>query len=307
VADLPSNFWSGWIVAITVTSFVALVWFVIDIYRPGGGGNEHEVWDETLREGAKPAPIWWFWLILGLMAVSVIYVILYPALGTYRGALNWSQESQIADRFANYEAHFGPERRRVLEEPSAALAADERAMRSAQRVFNNNCTSCHGRDAAGQTGHFPDLTDKAWNWGGGEEQIAETIRQGREGVMPPWLAAAGEKGVRQLADYVEALAEGHASPATSGAALYQQFCVACHQADGSGNPAFGAPALNDQIWTYGAGRAEVIESIANGRNGTMPAFGKRLDDTQIRLLTVWLASGARMSHEDLRSAAAAAQ
>jgi mono/diheme cytochrome c family protein len=30
------------------------------------------------------------------------------------------------------------------------------------------------------------------------------------------------------------------------------------------------------------------ESIANGRSGQMPAFGTRLDDTQIRLLLAWL-------------------
>ena len=304
MADLPSNFWGGWIVAITVTSFFALLWLIIDIYRPGGDGNEHEVWDETLREGTKPAPVWWFWFILGLMSISVIYVILYPALGRYRGALQWSQESQIADRFATYEARFGAERRHLLEESSATLAADPEAMRSAQRVFNNNCTSCHGRDATGQAAHFPNLTDKSWQWGGSEEQIAETIRLGREAVMPPWLAAVGDKGVRQLADYVEALADGKASASTSGETLFQQYCVACHQADGSGTPALGAPALNDQIWTYGGGRREVIESISHGRNGTMPAFGKRLDDTQIRLLTVWLASGAHMTHEDVRSAAA---
>lgn len=303
MADMPSSFWGGWIVVLTVTSFFALVWLVIDLYRPGGDGNEHEVWDETLREGAKPAPIWWFWFILGLMSLSVIYVILYPALGTYRGALRWSQESQIADRFANYDAKFGGERRHILEEPSATLAADANAMRSAQRVFNNNCTSCHGHNAAGQADHFPDLTDKSWQWGGSEEQIAQTIRLGREAAMPAWLGVVNEHGVRQLADYVEALADGKATANTSGATLFQQYCVACHQADGSGNPAVGAPALNDQIWTYGGTRRDIIASISNGRNGTMPAFGKRLDDTQVRLLTVWLASGAHMARDELRAAA----
>ena len=302
MADLPSEFWGGWIVAITVTSFLALVWFVIDIYRAGGDGNEHEVWDETLREGAKPAPIWWFWFILGLMAVSVIYVMLYPALGTYRGALNWSQESQIADRFTDYEARFGPERQRVLEQSSATLAADENLMRSAWRVFNNNCSPCHGRDASGQAGHFPDLTDDAWQWGGEEQRVAESIRAGREGVMPGWLAAVGEKGVRQLADYVTALADGTVSSTTAkGAALYQQFCVACHGTDGGGNQLLGAPALNDPIWTYGGERTELIESIANGRSGTMPSFAGRLDDTQVQLLTAWLTAGARTADENLPS------
>ena len=67
VADLPSEFWGGWIATITVASFVALLWLVIDVYRSGPDGNEQQVWDETLREGAKPAPIWWFWFILALM------------------------------------------------------------------------------------------------------------------------------------------------------------------------------------------------------------------------------------------------
>jgi hypothetical protein len=80
VADLPSEFWGGWIVAITVVSFISLLWLIIDVYRGGPGGNEHLVWDETLREGAKPAPIWWFWFILALMTISVVYVILYPGL-----------------------------------------------------------------------------------------------------------------------------------------------------------------------------------------------------------------------------------
>jgi cytochrome c oxidase cbb3-type subunit 3 len=293
MASLPSDFWGGWIAVITVTTFLALLWFVIDVYRTGVDGNEHEVWDETLREGARPAPIWWFWFILGLMTVSVVYVMLYPALGTYRGALNWSQGGQLAERVAEYEMRFGPERRRILEAESATLASNEIAMRSAARIFNNNCSPCHGRDAAGQAQHFPDLTDDVWQWGAEEQQIAETIRAGREGVMPPWLAAVGEQGVQQLADHVLNLGAAESTTsAKQGAVLYQQFCIACHGPGGSGNPQLGAPALNDQSWTYGGGRTEVVESIANGRNGTMPAFSGRLDDTQIRLLSVWLKAGA---------------
>jgi cytochrome c oxidase cbb3-type subunit 3 len=81
--------------------------------------------------------------------------------------------------------------------------------------------------------------------------------------------------------------------ATTGGPLFQQYCVACHGPDGAGNPMLGAPALNDHAWTYGGERAQVVESIAHGRNGTMPAFGTRLDKTQIRLLAAWLKAGAR--------------
>ncbi|HEX9706585.1 MAG TPA: cytochrome-c oxidase, cbb3-type subunit III [Steroidobacteraceae bacterium] len=295
MADLPSEFWGGWIVAITVASFIALLWLVIDVYRGGPDGNEHEVWDETLREGAKPAPIWWFWFILALMTISVIYVMLYPGLGTWRGALGWSQGGRIAERFVDYDAEFGAARRRVLGQPLAALASDGAAMRSAWRVFNNNCSSCHGRDAAGQARQFPDLTDSAWQWGADETQIVETIHSGRQAAMPGWLAVAGEESVGQIADYVLALSRGEAGAAAvaGGGTLFQQFCMACHGSDGAGNPLLGAPALNDAVWTYGGERAEVIESIATGRNGTMPAFGARLDATQIRLLAAWLKAGAR--------------
>jgi len=301
MADMPSQFWAGWIVVITITSFAALIWLVVDIYRDGdlGGEVKDEVWDETLREGARPAPIWWFWFILALMAVSVIYVMLYPGLGAYRGALRWSQGGQIAERFADYDAQFGAERRRILDLPLAELAGNDETMRSAWRVFNNHCTSCHGRDAAGQARQFPDLSDASWQWGQGETQILETIRSGRQAAMPAWQAVVGEQGVELLADYVLALAAGNAGTVAhaAGAGLYQQYCTACHGPDGSGNPLLGAPAHNDAIWLYGGDRAQVVESIARGRNGVMPAFGARLDATQIRLLTAWLAAGARIPDE----------
>ena len=122
MADLPSEFWGGWIATITVASFVALLWLVIDVYRSGPDGNEEQVWDETLREGAKPAPIWWFWFILALMTISVIYVMLYPGLGTWRGALGWSMGGRIEERFVDYEGQFGTQRRIILELPLAELA-----------------------------------------------------------------------------------------------------------------------------------------------------------------------------------------
>jgi len=301
MADMPSQFWAGWIIVITVTGFIGLIWFVRDVYRSGDqdAGTEDEVWDETLREGARPAPVWWFWFILALMTVSVVYVILYPGLGSYQGVLRWSQGGRIAERFADYEAQFGAERRRLQALPLAQLEGDSEAMRSAWRVFNNNCASCHGRDAAGQASQFPDLTDESWQWGRGEMQIVESIRSGRQAAMPAWESVIGVRGVEQVADYVLGLAASDSgSPANAeGGVLFRQFCSACHGPTGSGQAMLGAPALDDKAWLYGGGRAQVIRSISQGRNGVMPAWGSRLDDTQIRLLTAWLSAGARIPDE----------
>lgn len=295
MADLPSEFWGGWIAAITVASFVALLWFIIDVYRSGPDGNEQQVWDETLREGAMPAPIWWFWFILVLMMISLFYVMLYPGLGRYQGALGWSMGGRIEERFVDYEQQFGTQRGLILKLPLDELANSDSAMRSAERVFENNCSSCHGSEAAGQAQQFPDLTDAEWQWGSEESQVVETIHSGRQAAMPGWLAVAGDDGVGHLADYVLSLSSGRTDSAasTTGGPLFQQYCVACHGPDGAGNPMLGAPALDDQAWTYGGERAQVVESIAHGRNGTMPAFGTRLDKTQIRLLAAWLKAGAR--------------
>ena len=202
---------------------------------------------------------------------------------------------RIEERFVDYEGQFGTQRQLILDLPIAELAESDSAMRSAGRVFNNNCSSCHGRDAAGQAKAFPDLTDAAWQWGSEETELITTIHAGRQAAMPGWASIVGQHGVDQLADYVLALSRGDAaSPATApGGALFQQYCVACHGVAGEGNPLLGAPALNDAIWNYGGEPADVAESIANGRTGVMPAFGARLDETQIRLLAAWLKAGAQ--------------
>ena len=77
---------------------------------------------------------------------------------------------------------------------------------------------------------------------------------------------------------------GHA-----GQARYNQLCIACHGPGGEGNPALGAPSLVDDVWLYGNSPEALVHSVAIGRAGVMPAFGERLDDTQIRLLVALLA------------------
>jgi len=291
--SVAPGFWAGWILSITIVSLIALAWLSASVYFSADGADvTHEVWDETLREGTAPAPLWWFWLLVGLLITSVVYLILYPGLGTYRGALRWSQGGEIAASLASYDERFGPERARLAAAPAAELRQDADAMNAAWHVFNNHCTACHGPDARGQAQLFPDLGDDSWQWGGDEQQLAQTIAQGRQAVMPPWQAVLGDDGVAKVADYVLALANGSAPAEGDAATLYRTNCSACHGADGAGLAVLGGPALNDQSWTYGGSIGDVRASIALGRNGAMPAFGGRLDATQIKLLTAWLANGA---------------
>lgn len=290
MADLPQGFWSGWIVVLTLTSLAGLAWVVVSIYsRPASshGPEDEPVWDGDLREGSSPAPLWWFWLILAAMVFSVVYLMLYPGLGSYAGAFRWSQGAQVAERTEDFVEEFAAVRGTLAMMSFADLAADPAAMRSAHRLFLDNCSACHGRDARGQAHLFPDLRDADWQWGGSAEQIEQTIRNGRKAAMIPWQAVLGDEGVGNVAAYVLTLANG-GEQGHPGEMQYQQLCVACHGPTGDGNPALGAPRLNDAQWLYGGDVASVRTSIAEGRNGEMPAFGDKLDDVQIRLLVAWL-------------------
>ncbi len=68
------------------------------------------------------------------------------------------------------------------------------------------CASCHGDGLAG--GRASSLLDDAWRFGGGDAELAATIREGRaaEG-MPPFGATLDERQVRSLVVLIRELAE----------------------------------------------------------------------------------------------------
>lgn len=293
---MPSDFWSGWIIVITVTSFIGLGWLIFSIYSSDhtahDEGESGPVWDGNLREGSNPAPLWWFWFILALMVFTVFYLMLYPGLGSFKGALKWSQGGRLDASLVAFENEFGGIRNLIAGADLETLQADAALMRSAQRVFDRNCAVCHGYDAAGQAALFPDLTDDDWQWGDSPEQIEQSIRLGRNAAMVSWSAIlGGDDGVAGMVEFLGMLgtddADGHPAQVQ-----YNTFCVACHGDEGQGNIALGAPNLVDDVWLYGRTDEALTKSLVEGRFGEMPAFDSRLDDTQVRLLVALLSKPA---------------
>lgn len=293
MAGMPNDFWSGWIIVITVLSFVGMAWIIVSIYfakpnTPTDPQEQEPVWDEDLKEGNNAPPLWWFWLILGAMVFSVVYLMLYPGLGSYKGALDWSQDSRLESSNANFEQKFQQSRAAIAAASLSEIQGNDDYMGVAQRLFTRHCAACHGYEAQGQANLFPNLMDTEWQWGGTAEQIEQTIRNGRIAAMIPWQQLLGDEGVNQVAEYVVALGndqvDGH-----PGQAQFQQNCIACHNVDGTGNPLLGAPNLTNDIWLYGGDLESIKTSIGQGRNGVMPAFKDRLSDVQIKLLVAFLA------------------
>jgi len=290
MADMPNDFWSGWIILITVIGFISLVWLVISVYTaapPTPEEVEHTIWDGNLEEGLNPAPLWWFWLIFAMMGFSVFFLMFYPGLGSFKGAFQWSQGGELRERYSAFNENFTELRVEIAAMPLAELQADEALMGSASDLFKQNCAACHGYEAQGQANLFPNLTDGIWQWGGSPENIEQTLLNGRTAVMASWDALLGQQGVTDVANYVLLVgkpeAEGH-----PGQARFNQICAACHSTDGTGNPLLGAPSLVDDVWLYGGDVETIRTTLREGRNGRMPAFGDKLDDTQIRLLVAWL-------------------
>jgi cytochrome c oxidase cbb3-type subunit III len=74
------------------------------------------------------------------------------------------------------------------------------------KVFAANCVACHGADGKGnQLVGAPNLTDKIWLYGGKPATIRQTIRDGRNGVMPAQQELLKEDRIHLLAAYVYSL------------------------------------------------------------------------------------------------------
>ena len=77
------------------------------------------------------------------------------------------------------------------------------------------CAACHGAEAKGNPAMgAPNLTDAIWLYGSSEETIAETIRNGRNNMMPAQKERLGEAKIHLLAAYVYSLGGGEPLPVT---------------------------------------------------------------------------------------------
>ena len=295
-----TSFWHWYVIVITVGTILACFWLLQwtkgvsnrDEDGEGGGtGTTGHVWDEDLVELNNPLPRWWLQLFYITIAFSGIYMVLFGGLGNIPGVLGWSQEGQYDSEMQvaaeAQEAIFS--RYRQLD--NEALIADPEANATGQRLFANSCAMCHGSDAAGARG-FPNLTDNDWLYGNSFDTVVQSITTGRAGAMPVMVGGLDDSAIGDLVVYVQSLAGQKADPgmASRGKKNFDMLCVACHNIDGSGNQALGAPRLNDNIWLYGGDPATIKETMTKGRNGNMPAHQDLLSEDRRRLIAAYVLS-----------------
>ncbi|KAB2824707.1 cytochrome-c oxidase, cbb3-type subunit III [Aliivibrio finisterrensis] len=316
-----STFWSLWISIISIGTLIGcglLLRFCLK-NTPGieeGEDMGHEY--DGIRELNNPLPKWWTYMFWATIAFAVIYLILYPGLGNFKGVLGWTSSNQLVrnidesyasikraheeqtlDQFAreldDADTNFGETFANLAYKPGTSellaitdIAKNDDALKVGQRLFLQNCAQCHASDARGMIG-FPNLTDNAWLYGGEPQAIKTTIMYGRIGNMPAWGDVLGVDGVEEVVSYTLSLS-GRKVNTKEAAAGKQRFivCAACHGTDGKGNPALGAPDLTDNYWLFGDSRAAVTESVVNGRQGVMPAWKDVLGEEKVQLISAYV-------------------
>jgi cytochrome c oxidase cbb3-type subunit 3 len=186
-------------------------------------------------------PRWWTILFYITIVWALVYLALYPGLGAYKGLLGWQSSNQTIlsleeseqalqasiesgalvqyDReikFANekYDPIFA-EYAKVDIETLASNEEHADVLKVGQRLFLQNCAQCHGSDARGQNGGFPNLTDDDWLYGGTANKIVETLQRGRNAMMPAWLDAFGEEGIKEVVEYTLSLSGRQVNQALS--------------------------------------------------------------------------------------------
>jgi cytochrome c oxidase cbb3-type subunit 3 len=76
---------------------------------------------------------------------------------------------------------------------------------AARTQFTALCGACHGADATGNPLlGAPDLTAGVWTYGGGFDQIYESIAGGRTGQMPAFSARLDDTEIRLLGAWLRA-------------------------------------------------------------------------------------------------------
>lgn len=285
-------------------------------------------WDGDLQEFNNPLPRWWLWTFYATVVFALLYWLWYPAWPiaddftkgfatiTYQSGgkevtTYWNtraeliEEMQTGSETLKQQAYLNKVADASYEEivNDPEMMAFTRSM--AKVLFADNCAACHGAGGApAMIGQYPNLRDDAWLWGNGVDEIVYTIEHGRNGFMPAFGRVLDDGKIDQLAHYVLGLS-GHevdAQKREAGREIFQGKeggCHYCHTESGEGLASQGAANLTDAIWTVAdvpgaadtAAKLEVVRQVIDqGIQRQMPAWKGRLDDAQIKLLTIYVQS-----------------
>ncbi|HHG90212.1 MAG TPA: cytochrome-c oxidase, cbb3-type subunit III, partial [Devosia sp.] len=267
----------------------------------------HE-WD-GIRELNNPLPRWWLWTFYACIIWAIGYMIAYPAIPLFTtntpGLLGYSSRADVAAKIEAAKEGQVAFLDRIAQSEVSDIVADDELARFAraggQAAFKVNCSQCHGSGAQGFAG-FPNLNDDEWIWGGSVEDIYLTIAHGvryeddpdtRFNEMPAFgtFGILGREEIQSVASYTAFLGGLEGGRNTEeGALLFEENCAACHGVGGAGEPALGAPPLNNAISLFAGDFESIVSQVDAPQHGEMPGWTQKLGDTVVKQLAVYVHS-----------------
>jgi cytochrome c oxidase cbb3-type subunit 3 len=266
-------------------------------------------WD-GIKELNTPLPSWWVYVFWACIVWSIGYWVVYPswptAHGYLKGVFETTNRTQLEKTMADVKAERAPFMARLASTDLDQIVNDPEllnfSMAGGKAIFAENCAPCHGTGGVGNVG-FPSLLDDDWLWGGTLDDISQTIHVGirstdnentRFNQMPSFGRdqILDPTQISQVVQYVMSFTNRATDPAAvkEGAQIFADNCAACHGDNAKGSTEMGAPNLTDNIWLYGGSKAAITNTVTNAHAGVMPAWGAKLSDETIKMLTVYVHS-----------------
>ena len=172
MSDFVSGFWNIYVVGIVLVSVIGcgvFLWMQSSAVHVEGETTGH-VWDEDLQEYSNPLPNWWRWMFYITVVFALVYLAIFPGLGSFGGKLDWTMRSQYDAEMKKANEQYAPIFNKFLKQDVMAVAANGEAKEMGQRLFLTYCAQCHGSDAKGAKA-FPNLTDADRLLGGTPTQL----------------------------------------------------------------------------------------------------------------------------------------
>ncbi|MGB0748604.1 MAG: cytochrome-c oxidase, cbb3-type subunit III, partial [Magnetospiraceae bacterium] len=143
----------------------------------------HE-WD-GIKELNTPLPKWWLYTLFATIIWAIGYWVVYPSWpmandylkGVWGYSSRMAHDADLAEQAKGRAEWTDKLTGQSLDEIWADTDLRNYAIAGGQFIFNENCAPCHGAGGQGQL-NFPTLADDDWIWGGGLDEIFETIRVG---------------------------------------------------------------------------------------------------------------------------------
>jgi len=157
---------------------------------------------DGIRELDHRMPPWLSYFFYGTVAFAVVYMVSFWVLETVP-----TGEAEYTAEVARAEAQIAEYQKTVaagIDENTARLVTDPKALETGKALFARNCQACHG--AAGEGGVGPNLTDEYWMHGGTVGEVFKTIKYGvPEKGMIAWQQKLKPAEIQDLSSYILSL------------------------------------------------------------------------------------------------------